>query len=208
MDNETDVTREQMDETRAGLSEKLYTLEQRVVDTVQGASDVVAGTVENIKDTFDLPLQLRRHPWAMVGGSLAVGYLGGYLLVRGGSAQPRANGRSQAAIPGRFTMTAQPPGDAKSSVEEAPEKKPLQDDVPGPGWLSGVNHRFGAEITTLKGLAIGTVLSFVRDRITQSAPEAMKTRLADVMDRVTTKLGGEPLQGLVWTSAVARPEKT
>jgi ElaB/YqjD/DUF883 family membrane-anchored ribosome-binding protein len=212
MDNETDVTRAQMDETRAALSEKLDTLEQRVVDTVQGASDVVADTVENIKDTFDLPLQVKRHPWAMLGGSIALGYLGGALLFRGGSAKLRLNGQSHPAIADSPPMTEQPQGNGQGPrpVEAAPARPPVQDVVQGPAasnWLSGVNDVFGAEITTLKGLAIGTVLSIVRDRITQSAPASMKTRLADMMDRITLKLGGEPLQGPVQTSVLPRQEK-
>jgi ElaB/YqjD/DUF883 family membrane-anchored ribosome-binding protein len=212
MDNETDVTRTQMDETRAALSEKLETLEHRVVDTVQGASDVVTGTVANIKDTLDLPLQVRRHPWGMVGGSIALGCLGGYLLFRGGRARPGVNGRIQAAIPDSSRIAGQPPDEVKgvSSVGETPGPGPAADVARAPsdsGWLGGVGHRFGPEITTLKGLAIGTALSIVRDRITQSAPESMKTQLAAVMDRITIKLGGEPLQGPVLAGVVTRPEK-
>ena len=79
-----------------------------MVDTVHGAADAVAQTVDNVKDavhdtvanvkdTFDLRHQVERHPWAMVGGSIALGFVGGYLLVRHGAAQPAANGSNQRA---------------------------------------------------------------------------------------------------------------
>ena len=86
------------------------------------------------------------------------------------------------------------------SLEEASAKKPIQEvsqSTREPGWLSGVNNPFEAEITKLKGLAIGTVLGVVRDMITQSGPEQMKAELADVIDSITVKLGGKPIPGPV-----------
>jgi ElaB/YqjD/DUF883 family membrane-anchored ribosome-binding protein len=214
MENETDVTRAQMDETRASLSQKLETLEKHVVDTVHGAADMmgqtvdnvkeaVHETVENVKETFDLPLQVTRHPWAMVGGSIALGYLGGYLLYRLGTAQPRANGWSQPAAPASPRIIDKPNGVAKEPrfQEEAPATKPVQNAAPAaaaePGWLDGVQHRFEAEIHKVTELAIGTALGVVRDMITQSAPDVMKAGLTDVIDGITVKLGGEPIHGPV-----------
>jgi hypothetical protein len=53
------------------------------------------------------------------------------------------------------------------------------------------------EITKLKGLAIGTVLGAVRDLITQSGAEQMNAKVAEVMDSITVKLGGQPIRGPV-----------
>src|SRR5579864_5333035 len=151
MDNEPEVTRAQMQETRTALSEKLETLEHKVVDTVQGATHAVHETVdhvkeamhetvENVKDTFNLPLQVKRHPWGMVAGSIALGYLGGYLLFRNRPDQPRVNGGTPPAHPDSLQLTRQVNGVANGhrSAEEA-----------------GVNHLFESEITKLKGLVIG-----------------------------------------------------
>ncbi len=214
MDNETDVTRTQMDETRASLSEKLETLQHRVVDTVQDATDAVAETVENVKDavhetvenvkdTFDVRLQVRRHPWAMVGGSVALGFVGGYLLLRFSSSRPVAIGPSPSALPSNPRITERPNGDLKDHppLEAVAGKTPVQDVAPvaaESGWLSAVQNRFGAEIAKVKGLAIGTVLGAVRDMITQSAPEPMKAGLAEAMDSMTVKLGGAPIRGPVF----------
>jgi ElaB/YqjD/DUF883 family membrane-anchored ribosome-binding protein len=212
MDNELEVTHADLDETRASLSEKLETLEQHVVDSVQGATAAVSDTVESVKDavrdtvatvreTLDIPLQVKRRPWGMVGGSIALGFLGGCLLRRRGSDRPSAS-RSQPAFPDspRLTQHRKEIFNGHRSLEEASAKKPIQEVSQGPrepGWLGGVNNQFEAEITKLKGLAIGTVLGIVRDLITQSGPEQMKAELANVMDNITVKLGGEPIRGPV-----------
>ena len=52
MENE-DVIREQMEDTRTSLTEKLETLESQVASTVQGATTNVAETVEAVKETVE-----------------------------------------------------------------------------------------------------------------------------------------------------------
>src|SRR5438132_737937 len=102
MDNESAVIRQQMDETRAALSEKLEMLENQVVGTVQEATtsvqetvetvkdavedtvhtvrESVRETVEAVKDTFDLQQQVQRHPWIMIAGATTLGFLSARLL--------------------------------------------------------------------------------------------------------------------------------
>ena len=93
MENECEVIRQQMDETRSAMTDKMETLEHQVVESVQAASaavsetvqtvrDSVHETVETVKDTFDLPRQVDRRPWTMMAAATALGYLGGYLLSR------------------------------------------------------------------------------------------------------------------------------
>src|SRR5579859_1541072 len=116
MDNEPEITRADLDETRASLSEKLETLEQQVVHSVHGATNAVNETVESVKDavhdtvakvreTLDIPLQVKQRPWGMVGGSIALGFLGGYLLRRRGLDRPSVSQYSQAAFPDSPRMT-------------------------------------------------------------------------------------------------------
>jgi hypothetical protein len=214
MDHQLEVTREQIAETRAALSDKLQTLKHRVVDTVQDAANTVTETVQkvkfavhesvkNVKDTFDLRLQVNRRPWGIVAGSIALGYLSGYLLLRNGSARPQTTGRRQPAPPpsDKLRIAKQQNGVAKRhGYVEGLEKKFDQDvaDRPSePGSLSLAPNRFESEIRKLKGLAIGTVLSLVRDLITEAAQEPTKGVLTEVMDSITVKLGGEPIRGPV-----------
>jgi ElaB/YqjD/DUF883 family membrane-anchored ribosome-binding protein len=95
MDSEPEVIRQQMDETRAALADKLEQLEQQVVGTVQDAADTVESvrtavhdsvetvthsvrhTVDAVSDSIDIPRQVQRHPWPMMLGAAAVGFAGG-----------------------------------------------------------------------------------------------------------------------------------
>jgi len=214
MENEPEVTRTQMDETRASLSEKLETLEQQVVETVQGAGNAVAETVENVKDavqdtvdtvrdTFDLRLQVRKRPWTAVGGSIVLGCLGGYLLSRSRLARVGSNGGSQPA-PSDSTRSTELPDrvvQKRYAIEpEAAKQSPEQmaHALAEPGWLSGIHTQFGTEITKLKGLAIGTGLGVIRDMILRSVPEGRKPELKEIMDSITVKLGGKPVEGPVF----------
>jgi len=212
MDHELEVTREQMDETRASLTEKLETLENHVVHTVQDTADAVHdtvadvkeavhGTVSEVKEIFDIPLQVRRRPWLMVGGAIALGYVGGYLLLRRGSDRPAVNERQPAASANGAKTNGQHNGTVKANRlrEKTAEKSPIKDESPSkPGVLSGVTSRFGAEISKLEELAIGTAMSAFRDIITDSLPEQLKVEVGGVMDSVTVKLGGEPVAGPVF----------
>jgi hypothetical protein len=211
MDIEPEVARQQMEDTRASLTEKLETLEQHVVDTVEDATsavsdtvgnvkDAVTDTVENIKDALNLRLQVKRHPWGAMVGSVALGYLGGYLLHGRRSARPTTNGgRNESASPDTLRMTTHPNGVANGhrSMEEPLRREPVAVETPSrsePGWLSGVTTQFGPEIAKLKGMVIGSALGVLRDLIIQSAAERLKPELAKVMDSITTKLGGEPTE--------------
>jgi len=205
MEIEPEVARQQMEDTRASLTEKLETLEQHMVDTVQGATNAVANTVENVrgavhdtvenvKDTLNLRLHVRQHPWRMVAGSAALGCLGGYLLYRivPSAAPSQSSGsenhrRSAAATNGTVKaprFVAEEP--AERPVAEAPQ--PWSE----PRWLSSARSQFEPEITRLKGFVIGRVLSAVRDTIIQSVSEQIRPDLTEVMDSIMVKLGGEP----------------
>jgi ElaB/YqjD/DUF883 family membrane-anchored ribosome-binding protein len=102
MDPQPDVIREQIEETRSSLTEKLETLEAEVKGTVESAKEAVQETLETAKETvqdtissvketvhnasetvkrtFDLPYQVDRHPWGMVLLSFAGGLVGGAFL--------------------------------------------------------------------------------------------------------------------------------
>lgn len=69
MNDTPEVIRQQMEDTKSQLTEKLESLECQVSDGVQ-----------SVTDAFDLSLQVARHPWMAVGGSLVLGYLASEIL--------------------------------------------------------------------------------------------------------------------------------
>jgi hypothetical protein len=50
VDNELEVIRDEMEQTRASLADKLGALEEQVRETVSGATEAVSSTVEGVKD--------------------------------------------------------------------------------------------------------------------------------------------------------------
>jgi len=216
---EPEVIRQQMEETRASLTEKLETLEQQVVDTVQGTTTAVQetvasvkdavqetmqsvkgsveGTVESVKDAFDLRRQTEQHPWLMVGGAAAAGYVAAHLLNR--LSLPAAAPSTQPVLPpttngmGMYTPTPSAPRET-SERKEWPEQRQERQE---PSFLSEVGQTFDTELTKLKGLAIGTLLGVVRDLLARSVPEKVGPQLGEVVDSITTKLGGQPIRGPV-----------
>ena len=211
---EPEVIRQQMEETRAALADKLETLEQKVVGTVHGATtavtetvasvkgaveetvanvkETVQETVSTVKETFNVYRHVDEHPWLMFGGSVAVGFVAGRLLPSGAGAAPQPG----AATPVHFAgaASAPRPNGGMRPHEPAPERESRQ------GWLGAVGDSFAPELAKLKGLAVGTLLGVVRDLITQSVPEQMGPQVTEVMDGITTKLGGQPFAGPVLAS--------
>jgi ElaB/YqjD/DUF883 family membrane-anchored ribosome-binding protein len=217
MDKEPDVAeianqdpeaiRSQIEETRSSLTEKLETLEHEVKETVVGAKaavtetveavkETVENTVEAVKDTFDLRRQVCQHPWAMLGGSMLCGFLVGSLLPRprrwGG---PMTWGRT-----GRTSERMGPTAGAETvrDMVRPTEGRSRPEPAPGPSepsLLSDLTDTFQSEINELKGIAIGAALGLLRDVAVRSLPSTLAPHIREVIDSVTTKLGGEPVQG-------------
>jgi len=194
MDDSPEVIRLQMEETRASLSEKLETLEQQVVGTVQDAraavtdtvetvKEAVHETVESVKDTFDIGRQMEKHPWAMLGGSIALGYVGGLLFEQLEASHPYETNGAAAPVYDRPPATT-------ANGEYAPRLAADADSDHGPSLL----RQFEPEIARLKGLAVGAAISMVRDMITGSVPAPLKPQVREVMNNLTVKLGGEPIR--------------
>jgi len=199
--------RQEIDETRSSITTKLEAIEEQVVGTVQNARESVQETIDTVKDTvqetvsavkesvqetvstvketFNLRLQTQRHPWPMVGGSVLAGFITGTLFGRGRQWQemPMEKLASHGEVPQR---PAPPP--VREREEPATPREP------------GLMDRFQDEIDQVKGVAIGMLAGLVRDAI-KDAVQGRMPQLADqvegVLDRITTKLGGKPVQGPV-----------
>jgi ElaB/YqjD/DUF883 family membrane-anchored ribosome-binding protein len=198
----------QIDETRSSLTEKLEAIEEQVVDTVQNARDSMQETIDTVKDTvqetvstvketvketvhavketFDLRLQVERHPWPMLGGSFLAGLVAGAVF---GEVQHRRR------MPiDRLTSHGEVP------LRSSPPARPFAAEPPA-AHEPGLLDRFRDEIDQLKGMAVGMALGVVRDVITDAVQERMPDmaeKVEDVMNRFTTKLGGQPVRGRVF----------
>jgi len=213
------MIRQQMEDTRAALVDKLETLEQQVVGTVSGTTAAVAETVASVKeavqetvetvkesvqegvssvrDAFDLSRQVDQHPWLFLAGSVALGYVGGRLL-EGPTLQRTGQTRFR---PATNSLRENLTNGARGSLPGTPESKTE-------GSLLGtLASQFSGEINKVKSLVIGAGLGLVRDMVTQTVPEPLKPRLAEVIDGFTAKLGGETVPGPLWNSSCGAEPK-
>jgi len=202
---EPEQIEQDIQETRTAITQKLEALEDKVRDTVQNAKETVEetittvtssvqDTVETVKRTFDLPLQVQNHPWPMVGASVLLGFAAGGLL-----GKPRRHAPSpwRGAYDGRTTNGAQTYRPLQHQYIQSHEAGAASSSAaPSTGAPSGVSHfldLFADELQTVKGLAIGFLLSKLRDTIKDAIPPQLKQDVDHMMNNITTKLGGKPV---------------
>ncbi len=221
-----EVIRHQMEETRESLAEKLEVLEKKVTDTVQEATsavsetvqeakeavsetvevvkdtvestvetvkETVSSTLDTIRDTLDLRGQVEQHPWPMVGGAMALGFVGGWLMgpARKASWQPEPAWQPEEAA---AEAPASPNWGSNMRWEPASQRQP---EARQPSWWDHLLSAFGSEIDKLKGLALGTLGGVVRDLVAEAVPENLKPTVVEIVNDLTTKLGGKPIEGRV-----------
>lgn len=208
LDPEEQQLRQDMEDTRSSMTEKLGKLEEKVASTVEGAANAVTDTVESVKgavagtvesvresvhdtvnavkNSLDLPLQVDRHPWPMMGGSVVVGFIIGRFL--GGSS-------ARAETP---PATTRKPTKSHGNGWGGPKTpRPAASAEPETGLLAKLTQQFAPEIEKLKGLAIGSMFGLVRDMVNTATPPQVGSQIAQVIDDLTSKLGGKPISGSV-----------
>jgi ElaB/YqjD/DUF883 family membrane-anchored ribosome-binding protein len=212
--------RSQMDETRTALTEKLEKLEQKVTDTVQGAAQSVGDTVENVKhavedtvqnvkssvrdtvqavgEVFSISHHVERHPWAMVAGAAALGYVGGYMLM-----QKSGDARAEE----KFRHLAASQGQVPTSQYDSPSR--YMPDMPSPRIatpatthdMRGSNHSnafaewLKPAASQVQSLAVGAALGLVRDMLVRAVPKPMSGQVTELVDGLTSSLGGQVIRG-------------
>lgn len=202
MPDEPEAIRQEMDETRCSLTEKISILEERVVETVQDASEgvkdtiekvkvaveesvckvkeTVGGTVDTVKETFSIRTQVERRPWVAMASAVGIGFLAGHWL----SQPERASIKQPTLRPKRYGNGAHREPTA-SFAAAAPASEP--------GIVDHLSKTFEAELTQIKGLAIGTLGGIVRDLVSDIVPDMLRPSITEVMNGFTTKLGGQAM---------------
>jgi len=199
MANETEVIRQQMDDTRTALQDKLETLEQQVKDTVQEATEgvqtvkeAVQETVNNVKESLDFKLQYQQHPWLFFAGATAIGVVGSTLLLS------RSRGHAAAAGPAAATVVSAT-ANGNGVKAAAPTARPTM--------LGRIAEHYRDEIDKLQSLAVGAAIAVVRELIAPATPAALADPITEILDSVTVKLGGKPIHEPLFRSAGSGEEK-
>ena len=170
MDNEGTAMRQQMDDTMTGLADKLGELGHQVSGTYRTVKD----SVNTVRDTFDLKLQVRQRPWTFLAGATALGFLLGSRSNNGGAGHPSRNGRSANNVP-LPRVAAADPNNGTNGVEAAPS------------WLANLGGTFHPEITALRGIVAGAAFELVREMIAKQAPTRPRVRQVGDADNDTRR---------------------
>lgn len=217
----------QIEESRAALAEKLEALESRVSETVHAATTSVSeasaavaesvstakvtvaetvdsvqaavqGALNGIKQTFDISSQHQSHPWRMLAGAIAVGFLADRLV--GGSSGTSTVARRQVPKVNHSVEAGEEPWMQQIGTGRPQQAAPLAAPPQDGGLKALITEQFGSEISQLRSLAVGTSLGLVRDVIADSVPVALRPQVRELMDRVTKKLGGQHVNGPIFAN--------
>jgi len=182
MENE-DLIRRKMERTRESITDKLETLEKKLSESVEevnsavtSAKETVHESVESVKDFMDVKAHVQRHPWVMVGGAVACGYVLGSLVAKDEREPPRV------AAPLAPIRSQPTQGNGRHKTEKTPAQE-------SSSWWSA----FAPEIESFKSMALGAAVSALRDVVAAEVPPKMADQVRTLFDDVARKFGGEPL---------------
>jgi len=211
VDNELEVIRDEMEQTRAKLADKLGALETQVRETVSGATDAVNSTVEGVKDvvstvsetvesvteTFNVSKQVEQHPWMALGAAVATGFVLAQVIGRSSQPAAAAPQPSQSYVPPptpQPSRSEQPPQQEESGIMDSLESM-LPDSM-----KDSMKGAMNTAVSALGGLAVGGLMGVIRELAATGLPQEWKGDVTKMIDQVTTQLGGKPMDAAHSTS--------
>jgi len=164
-----------MEGTRRDLADKIEKLEAKVAGTVESVSETVGNvtetvqeTVEAVEHTFDLKWHAERHPWLLLGGAVAVGFLGGSFVL----------GRRRERVTHHWHSPPPPP----------PPKKAERKEESHGGILDALSQEAGE----LKKVGIGMAMGVMREVVANALPAVVAPAVSEAVNHLTVRLGGRP----------------
>ena len=195
MNDSTAVIRQQMDETRGQLSEKLQSLEHQVSDTVHSTGTAVTATVGAVQETvesvteavhdavrsvsnaFDLQQHLEKHPWIVLGGSVVLGYLACEVL-EGAAEKPNC---------------VNPRPDRRSPANKSGVGVHTEPEVPAAAPFRSATHsHIGSQWNQITSAVTTSIIGILQDAASRVVPEAMEyiSRSGGLQSLMKTKQKG------------------
>lgn len=164
MDSAEKLIKRNIEETRSDLTGKLVTLENVIRDNLETAGETVENTVKEVKATvqkFSPSYQVNRHPLAMVGGSVAAGWVLGKVI-------HSRYGQTAGSYAERLGAIPQSSGYEEAVSGEGDELRKFKSPriIHRPSHRTGVlakfSETFSDEIQMIKGIAIELGLEGLR----------------------------------------------
>jgi ElaB/YqjD/DUF883 family membrane-anchored ribosome-binding protein len=204
VDNELEVIRDEMEQTRANLADKLGALETQVRETVSGATEAVNSTVEGVKEvvetvsetvesvteTFNVSRQFEQHPWLALGAAVATGFVVAQIIGRVSQAAPAPVPPPAPELPLQPVAQTQPAAPREQPAQQKEESGLLHSLE---SMLPDVKGVMGTLVGSLGGLAVSSLMGVIREMASSGLPQEWKGEVTQLVDQVTTKLGGKPL---------------
>jgi len=117
---------------------------------------------------------MHERPWALLGGSFVVGAVVGLAL---------SSRRQPSSRISRGGVAMRGDEDAARSVEALASSR-------GVTLFHRLAESFQPELAKVRGLAVGVLMTAVRDILKDSIPPNLAPHIEDILGNVTTKMGG------------------
>jgi len=176
-----DSVKDTMENVTGSVGGAVEGVKESFAGAAESVKETFSNAAETVRETFDLPKQVDRHPWLMMGGAVAVGFVAGKLLDYGPEAMEAVQGVAETG--GHYAQSAVSTAGATAAAAG--------------GWMAALEKMFGPEMGKVKEMAIGALGSIIRDAVVQSAPEPMARQVRELIEGFTSKLGGKPVEGPV-----------
>ena len=219
MDNEEDVIRDQMEERRTSLSEKLEKLEGKVSGTVTDTTDAVSESVVAVKETVQETTQAVTESVAKVKEvvqdtveSVKTGVKDSVKFVRD-LFDPRVHpffavGTATVAgvVLGRLLFPSRPHSAPRLAPTLTPEPPAMSRSQRAAGhngngartakessktWVQSIIDQYEPEIARMKGLAMGVAIDSLRDFVMNMAPANWKEQVHHIFQGAISKFQGQ-----------------
>jgi ElaB/YqjD/DUF883 family membrane-anchored ribosome-binding protein len=187
-----------VESVKEAVQDTVETVKGTVTGTVDSVRSTVHSTVESVKDAFDVRGYFEQYPWAAFGTAVGVGFAGGVLLgTRSRAGERIAELHSHGETPSRSSAAPSHNGGSRLGSAAAARVAAFSEKSSDAAhhFAGELANKFGDELGKLKGVALGAMFGLVRDWISRSAPADVGSRVGEVIDDVTRKLGGEPIRG-------------
>lgn len=176
-------TVEAVKETADGAVEAVKETAEGMSDRVQAVAEGVGETMHAVGETFNLSLQVQRHPWMALGAAVAVGFVAARLFspirpetARNPEPQPKPEPKREA----KPAPLVAPVDEAEPTSDEPAPSAPRAAEEPhdeGPSWISQVGGR-------LRSAAVDSISTLLSQAAKNNLPAEIGERVAQEIQAI------------------------
>jgi ElaB/YqjD/DUF883 family membrane-anchored ribosome-binding protein len=184
----TEPIRQDIEEIRDSMTDKMEQIESRVRGTVDNVRETVDTTVESVKRSFDVKQQVQDRPWAAFGLAVLAGFTLGSLGGGGSSSNKERMYSSKQSRDYRYQGDTHMRGEAMRYYPEPGSRNEYQFNQASyqggyrggeqqhqqrqqSGFMNDFMGQFGGELDTIKNAAMAAGVGMLRDVIKQNLPQ-------------------------------------